>query len=228
MTTTSNVASGAPPWLNRETAGARLAAELAGYRRAHALVLAVPRGGVVAARCVADALRGDLDVVLAKRLRAPSDRETSVGAVDELGWSHVLAFADRLGADGAYLEREMAMQRELLRRKREIYTPGRGPLPVRGRTVIVVDDGVLSGETMCAALQAVRARHPARLICAIPVAASTGLVLLRSHADDVVCLHSPEPFTGLPDYYESFEPVTDEAVAETIARPAARDGARHP
>lgn len=223
-TQTTMAASGAARWADRAAAGRCLAEALAAYRGAHALVLAVPRGGAAVGRAVADALGAELDVVLARRLRAPVEREASVGTIDELGWSHVVAFADRLGVEAAYLEQERTSQLELLRHRRAAYTPARGALPVRGRTVILVDDGVLSGETLYAALEAVRARRPARLVCAVPVAAAAGLARLHGLADEMVCLVAPAgDCVELSGHFTDFAEVSDAQVAGLLER-ASRHG----
>ena len=202
---------------SRADAARQLAQALHRYRGAHPLILAIPRGAVPMGRALADALGGELDVVLVRKLRAPFSEELAVGSIDESGWSYVAEHAESCRADAAYLEREKGVQLDLLRRRREQYTPGRAPLGLDGRTVIVVDDGLATGATMIAALHAARARGAARLICAVPVAAPDSLERVRPYADEVVCLYSPASFYAVGQFYGSFEQVSDAEVTEALA-----------
>lgn len=201
---------------DRNEAAARLAEALSRYRDAHPLVLAIPRGGVPMGKILADRLGGELDVVLVRKLGAPFDREMAVGAVDESGWVYVTPYAARVGADSSYLDQERNEQLALLRRRREQYTPGRSARALDGRTVIVVDDGLATGATMIAALHAVRQQHPARLVCAVPVAAPASLAEVRRYADEVVCLRSPANFSAVGEHYREFPQVEDEEVVACL------------
>ena len=210
---------------SRLDAGRRLARALAAYRGRNPLVLAIPRGAVEMGAEVAKALEGELDVVLVKKLRAPYSPEFAVGAVDETGWTYVAPHARGAGADDAYLEQEKAAQLETLRRRRSEYTPARAPVDPRGRIAIVVDDGIATGASMIAALHSVRAREPARLVCAVPVAAPESLETIRPYADEVVCLEAPEYFQAVGQFYREFEQVEDEAVVALLARHGTRKAA---
>jgi predicted phosphoribosyltransferase len=159
-------------------------------------------------------LAGDLDVVLVRKLRAPGNPELAVGAVDETGWTYVAEHAAGSGATPAYLEREIREQTELLRRRRALYTPARAPAALTGRIVIVVDDGVATGASMIAALHAAREKQPARLVCAVPVAAAETLPKLKHYADEVVCLETPLGFHSVGQFYRDFRQVED---AEVVA-----------
>lgn len=203
---------------SRLDAGRRLARALAAFRGRHPLVLAIPRGAVEMGAEVARALDGELDVVLVKKLRAPYSPEFAVGAVDETGWTYVAPHAAGAGADAEYLERERAAQLETLRRRRGQYTPARAPVDPRGRIAIVVDDGIATGASMIAALHSVRAREPARLVCAVPVAAPESLESVRPYADEVVCLEAPADFAAVGQFYRHFEQVEDEEVVALLAR----------
>lgn len=210
---------------SRADAAGRLAQALAHYRGTNPLVLAIPRGAVAMGRTLADALGGELDVVLVRKLRSPGSAEFAVGAVDETGWTYVAPHAASAGADPAYLEREKQFQLETLHRRRAQYTPARPPIDPAGRTVIVVDDGLATGATMMAALHAARARGPARLVCAVPVAAPDSLALVRPHADEVVCLEAPEAFHAVGQFYDAFEQVQDDEVVSLLAAaPRRREG----
>jgi predicted phosphoribosyltransferase len=210
---------------SRLDAGRRLAKALAAYRGRNPLVLAIPRGAVEMGAEVARALEGELDVVLVKKLRAPYSPEFAVGAVDETGWTYIAPHARGAGADEAYLEQEKAAQLQTLRRRRSEYTPARAPVDPRGRIAIVVDDGIATGASMIAALHSVRAREPARLVCAVPVAAPESLEMIRPYADEVVCLEAPEYFQAVGQFYREFEQVEDEAVVALLARHGTRKAA---
>lgn len=206
------------PFRDRDDAGRRLAHALARFRDAHPLILAIPRGAVPMARIVADALHGDLDLILVRKLGAPGNPELAIGAVDERGALTLdRAAAARVGADDDYLRREAARQSALIRERRHRYCGDRPGPPLRGRTVIVVDDGLATGATMLAALQAARTQRPARLICAVPVAAPDSLARVREVADEVVALASPAAFGAVGEHYLDFSEVDDAAVIAALA-----------
>jgi putative phosphoribosyl transferase len=197
---------------DRDDAARQLAARLSAYKGKHALVLAIPRGAVPMGRTLADALGAELDVVLVRKLGAPGNPELAVGAIDETGWAYVADYADEVGADAAYLARERARQLETLRQRRATYTPQRHPVDPAGRIAIVVDDGLATGATMMAALHAVRAKNPARLVCAVPVASPDSLAKVKPHADELVCLDAPWGFHAVGQFYRRFPQVEDEQV----------------
>ena len=202
---------------DRTDAANRLARELARYRGRNPLVLAIPRGAVPMGRVLADALHGELDVVLVRKLRAPLQAELAVGAIDETGWTYVADYGAGVGADERYLAREQRVQRETLQQRRAAYSPLRAPLDPRGRIAIVVDDGLATGATMIAALHAVRARQPSRLVCAVPVAAPDSLRRVESDADEVVCLQAPAEFEAVGQFYREFPQVEDDEVVRCLA-----------
>ena len=201
---------------SRADAAERLAEALSHYRGKHPLVLAIPRGAVSMGRVLADRLGGELDVVLVRKLRAPSSPEFAVGSIDETGWAYISEYAASAGADEAYLELEKAAQLETLRKRRAQYTPARPPIDPKGRVAIVVDDGLATGSTMIAALHAARAKAPARLVCAVPVAAADSLERVRPHADEVVCLAAPDNFYAVGQFYCDFQQVEDEEVVALL------------
>ena len=203
---------------SRLDAGRRLATALAAYKGRNPLVLAIPRGAVEMGAEIARLLGGELDVVLVKKLRAPGSPEFAVGAIDETGWAYVAGHAAQAGADAAYLAREKGEELELLRRRRALYTPARAPVDPAGRVAIVVDDGIATGASMIAALHAVRAKQPARLICAVPVAPAESLEQIRPYADELVCLETPEEFMAVGQFYRHFEQVEDHEVVALLAR----------
>jgi predicted phosphoribosyltransferase len=207
------------PFASRTAAARRLAQALEHYAGRNPLVLAIPRGAVEMGRVLADELRGDLDVVLVRKLGAPGNPEFAVGAMDESGWSYVADYAASVGADEAYLAKEKQRQLDTMRKRRAMYTPARPAIDPKGRITIVVDDGLATGATMIAALHAARSRQPERLVCAVPVAAPDSLELVRPHADEVVCLETPWAFRAVGQFYADFQQVEDEEVIELLSRP---------
>jgi len=201
---------------DREEAGRLLAQALSVWKGQRPLVLAIPRGAVTIGRVVADALGGELDVVLVRKLPAPGNPEFAIGAVAETGWWHVAEYAASAGATPDYIERAVAVERETMQRRRAQYTPVRAPLDPKERIAIVVDDGLATGETMLAALHAVRALEPRRLICAVPVAAADALEKIRPHADEVICLKIPGFFYAVGQFYRNFRQVGDDEVVALL------------
>lgn len=165
------------------------------------------------AAVVAEALEGDLDVVLVHKLCSRWAPEYAVGAIDETGYSFV---SDASEEDDAWLKGEKARRLAELRRRRALYSPPGSAADPGGRVVIVVDDGLATGATMQAALHSVRAQGPARLICAVPVAAPASLAKIRGDADELVCLSAPAGFEAVGQFYREFGQVQDEDVVACL------------
>jgi predicted phosphoribosyltransferase len=202
---------------DREDAGSQLAEALWGRVLHRPLVLAVPRGGVVVGAALARALGADLDVVLARKLRAPGQPELALGAVGE----SAVVYLDpkvhgAVAPDPAYLDRERRFQFAEIVRRGRLLRADCPPAPIRGRSVLVTDDGLATGSTMIAALHAVRVSKPHELIVAVPVAAPDRLPRVRHWCDEVVCLHAPETFRAIGLFYDDFTQVGDEQVVELL------------
>ncbi len=211
----------APPgrvFHDRTDAGERLAALLTPFRAERPVVVGMPRGGVPVAAEIARALDAPLDVVMVRKIGAPRNPEYALGAVAE-GGAHVLSreTARALGLSEADLQTlRRKTERELSERIRR-YRGAREPLAVAGRTVILVDDGLATGRSAQAAIQAVRDRGAARVILAVPVAAPESVEALRGVADEIVCVEMPEDLWAVGVWYEDFRPTSDEEVVSLLA-----------
>jgi len=194
---------------NRIDAAQQLAKRLAIYKDKHPLILAIPRGAVPMGQLIADQLRGDLDVVLVRKLRSPYSEEVAVGAVDESGWTYVSPYAASQGADQDYIASEKHIQMATISTRRHLYTPLRKPMDPTDRWVIVVDDGLATGATMIAALHSLRRAQPSRLICAVPVSSPEALSRVEPLADEVICLNVSSDFHSIGQYYQDFNEVSD-------------------
>lgn len=197
---------------DRMDAARRLADRLSALKGQHPLVLAIPRGAVPMAAQIAQALDGELDVVLVRKLGAPGNPEYAIGAVDESGavWINP-EVASRI--DASDLEQAVAHERGVLDARRRSYGPARDPA---GRIVIVVDDGVATGSTLIAALRAVRRHQPRRLIAAIGVAPPETIARLSGYADEIVCLDTPPWFGSVGEFYRDFAQVEDTEVVRLL------------
>ena len=161
---------------------------------------------------LAQALDGQLDVVLVHKRRAPFQPEVAIGAVDDTAHDYLTHEATMLGIDPQTLKDEIKLQMKTLKARRKQYSEVLAPVPVAGRLVIVVDDGLATGATMMSALKALRQQHPSRLVCAIPVASPDALAKIRPLADETVCLSVPEDFMAVAQFYRQFPQVEDAQV----------------
>ena len=204
---------------DRQDAGRQLSLALEKFRAPRPVILGLPRGGVVVGAEVARALDGDLDVVLVKKLRAPGNPELALGAVSEDGrayWNREVT--GLIGVAETYLQEEVAERRAELASQQQRYRAARPRIPLTGRTVILVDDGLATGATMIAAVQATAIAQPARLIVAVPV--SPPEVARRigemEQVTEFICLDTPWGFQGVGQFYDDFTQVEDETVIEIL------------
>lgn len=212
---------------DRDQAAAMLAERLGDYQGQGALVLAIPRGAVPMAKIVAQALAGDYDVVLVRKLGAPANPEFAIGAVEESGWVYLSPWAEAAGADAQYVERARERELETIRRRRAQYSPLRPARDPKNRIVIVLDDGLATGSTMIAALHALRAQAPKKLVCAVPVAPPDTLKKVAAYCDETVCLYATEDFRAVGQFYADFRQIEDEEVIEILReRPSTGGGVR--
>ena len=204
------------PFRDRRHAGRVLATHLKQYRgRAGLLVLALPRGGVAVGFEVARELRAPLDIFVVRKLGFPGHEEYAMGAIASGGvrvMNPLPGLTVRPEAIAAVVEREQA---ELVRRE-HFYRKQRPAVPIRGRPVIVVDDGLATGSTMQAAVLAIRQQHPLHLAVAVPVGARDTCTALRQQADDVICAATPESFRAVALCYKKFPQATDEEVCALL------------
>lgn len=218
------------PFRNRREAGQLLAQALLHLKDANPVVLVLPRGGVPVGFEVAQALGAEFDVLLVRKIGAPGHEELGIGAIVD-GANPQIVLNDEIvrmtGATPAYIDAEAARQLAELERRRKAYRGGGNPVELRGRTVIVVDDGIATGGTVKAALQGLRLASPARLVLAVPVAPAESLAALRTLCDELICLMSPSPFYAVGAHYLDFSQTSDEEVIhllEAASRKAAVRG----
>jgi len=207
---------------DRVEAGRRLAAKLAGYAdRDDVLVLAIPRGGVAVAFEVAQALRAPLDILLVRKLGAPGQRELAMGAIAS-GGVRVLnrQVVDELGITEKQLAETVAVQEAELERRERLYRGARPGVSVQGKIVILVDDGIATGSSMLAAIDALRTLHPKKIVVAVPVASFHADQEMNRAADDFVSVLRPESFFAIGEFYGNFAQMEDSEVQALLERAA--------
>lgn len=203
---------------NRSDAGRRLAEKLAAYaNRPHVLVLGLPRGGVPVSFEVARALGAALDVFLVRKLGVPGYEELAMGAV-ATGGGRVLndEIVRGLGISEHEIDAVVARELQEVARRERLYRGDRPPPDVGGQTVILVDDGLATGATMRAAIEALRRQQPAHIVVAVPTASPDTCEALKAEADDVICAMTPEPFFAVGHWYDDFAQTTDDEVRDCL------------
>ena len=213
---------------DRQEAGALLAEELAGYRGKNAVVLGIPRGGIIIARELAGELEADLDIVLARKLLTPGERELAMGSVSEDGRVFLNdEVVQGFGVDNALIQKEKAAQMAEITRRRDLVRGILLKVSLKGRIVIVTDDGVATGATIQAAFWSVRQEGPAKLIGAIPVGSEDTIRRLAGDVDEMFCLRTPPFFSAVGQFYRYFNQVEDDEVLKILRAEQERKMAAH-
>lgn len=210
---------------DRREAGQRLAATLTNYVDCpKALVLALPRGGVPVAFEVAMALNAPLDVFVVRKLGVPGREELAMGAI-ATGGIRVINddVVHMLNLTPEVIDQVTVDERRELKRREHAFRVGRPSPPIAGRIVILIDDGLATGATMRAAVQALRQQHPARIVVAVPTAVPETCEALRAEVDEIVCAATPARFGGVGRWYQDFSQTTDEEVRNLLQRAARRE-----
>jgi putative phosphoribosyl transferase len=205
------------PVRDRQEAGRLLADQLGGYIGQNPVVLGIPRGGIVIAREIALSLGGDIDIVLAHKLRTPGQAELALGSVAEDGQLFLNdEVVGEMGINQGYIEEERQRQLDDMRQRRELIRRIRPKVPLEGRVVIVTDDGVATGATAQAAVWAVRLEYPLRLVLALPVGPADTISRLAEDADKTICLCTPPFFSAVGQFYTHFDPVEDDELIKIL------------
>jgi putative phosphoribosyl transferase len=204
---------------DRREAGRLIAAELTAYRGEKTVVLGILRGGVIVADEVALRLGANLDILLAQKLRTPGHSELAMGAVSEKGQVFLnQSVVNEIRIDPRYIQEEKERQMMEIKRRIGLYRRARPKIDLTGRTVVVIDDGVATGATTLAAIQAVTLEKPGKLVAAFPVGPEDTMEMLAEHADETVCLRTPPFFAAVGQFYVQFQQIEDEDVINVLER----------
>jgi putative phosphoribosyl transferase len=219
---------GEAPFRDREDAGRQLAERLVGYRGEDPIIFALPRGGVPVGYEISHALEAPLEAFIARKLGAPNQPELGIGAVAQDG-SRVLneRIVQEIGVSEEYIERIAAEEMAEAERRLELFRGDRPEPEVRGRTAILVDDGIATGVTTKAAIEALRRRGARRLVLAVPVCAAQTAESLRQEVDELICLEAPSNLMAIGLWYQYFVQTSDEEVIELLERARRKQEGRH-
>jgi putative phosphoribosyl transferase len=213
---------------NRHAAGRALAGELTKRHLVDPVVLALPRGGVPVAAEIAKALKAPLDLVLVRKIGVPFQPELAAAALVDGGEPEIVINEDVINLAGVhrdYIDQQAKRELAEIERRRRAYLGDRPRVPVEGRTLIVVDDGIATGASMRAALKALRRRRPKALVLAVPVAPVDVIEALRAEVDQLICLATPEPFYAIGLHYLDFRQLSDQEVVSSLAAVESRAAA---
>lgn len=207
------------PLADRNAAGRALGERMVMMQLADPIVLALPRGGVPVGLEIARALQAPLDLLLVRKIGVPFQRELAVAAV--MDGSDPVIVVDELiraeaGVEATYIDQQTRIELAEIERRRRAYLGDRLPLPITGRTAVIVDDGIATGTTVRAAIRGLRQRGPARVVLAVPVAPPDAVARLRGEVDDLVCLAQPEIFGAIGLFYVDFHQLSDEEVVRAL------------
>lgn len=206
------------PFYDRKEAGQRLAAAISKKRKAiskdDAIVLALPRGGVIVAKEVAEILKIPLDIIVVRKIGYPDNPEYAIGAVGESG--QTVLSEEGQTVDSVYLEREIKKEKEEVKRRLNEYRGSRKGPDLKEKIVILIDDGLATGLSMKAAIKEVKIQNPKKIIVAVPVAPPETIGELKEEADEIICLETPSPFFAIGNFYTNFQQATDQEVKEAL------------
>ncbi len=204
---------------DRSEAGQMLAQEMSELKGKKAVVLGIPRGGIVVAQSLARGIEADLDIVLSRKLGAPDQSELAIGALAENGELYLnQEVVGELSVSESYIEQEKRHQLQEIHRRNSLIRKVLPRVSLKGRIVVVTDDGVATGATMQVAVWAVRHENPQKLIIAVPVASGEAIARLSQDVDELVCLRAPPYFMAVGQFYSEFEQVSDEEVLNILTQ----------
>lgn len=198
---------------DRIEAGLLLSEKLKKYQNSNSVVLAVPRGGVPVAAIIAKSLHLPLDIVLSKKIGHPYNKEFAIGAVS----MDSMIVDEHPDVPKEYIEKEIVKLRKLMQEKYEIYMGNRKPLDIEGKNIIVVDDGIATGNTLLVSINMLRKRNPAKIIVAVPVIPYDTVSVFEKNTDEFVYLIASKYFRGVGGFYEDFNQVEDDEVIKLLS-----------
>nr|WP_315165377.1 phosphoribosyltransferase family protein [uncultured Flavobacterium sp.] len=201
---------------DREEAGILLTEKLKKYQNSNTVVLAIPRGGVPIGYEIAKKLHLPLDIVLSKKIGHPNNTEYAIGAVS----MDSITLKEHPDVSQKYIEEEITRLRKLLRNKYDLYMGSRKPMDIEGKNIIIVDDGIATGNTLLASIAMLRKRKPAKIIVAVPVLPADALSAFNRNVDELVYLIAAKNFRGVGAFYEEFHQVEDEEVINMLNIPS--------
>lgn len=199
---------------DRTHAAFLLADELKKYHRPNAIILAIPRGGVPLGYTIAHQLSLPMEVVLVKKIGHPDNPEYAIGSVS----SSELILTDTAGISEEYIQNEIKRLRKVMSEKYTVFMNGQKPTALKGKTAILVDDGLATGNTMLACIEHVRKSNPKKIVVAVPVSSHSAHRKIKEVADELICLYTSADFYAVGQFYENFSEVTDEMVAHLIEK----------
>ena len=217
MATITIISYSGKPFANRVDAGRAMADNLCYLKSKDTVVLGIPRGGIIVGAEVARILGSEFDIVLTRKLGAPGNPELAIGAVSENGdiiLDKILAFEAGVGKE--YIQEEKARQLVEILRRNKIYRKLCPKVPLKGKTAIIIDDGIATGATMQSALMAVRREEPKSVIAAFPVGTQDSITKLSQYADEIICLRLPDYFSAVGQFYLEFPQVSDEEIVKIL------------
>lgn len=199
---------------DRTHAAFQMAHELRKYHRENAIILAIPRGGVPIGYTIAHQLALPLEVVLVKKIGHPGNPEYAIGSVS----ATELILSDTEGISEEYIKSEIKRLRKVMQEKYVVFMQDRKPADLTGKIAILVDDGLATGNTMLACMEHVRKNNPKKIVVAVPVSSNSAHRKIKDKADELICLYTSADFYAVGQFYENFSEVTDETVAQLIAK----------